>query len=268
MKLGFFANAYRLFKLDYALESIVKHGYQGVELWAKGDHITPFDHENVWLGIKKKIDNMGLEIYGISAHLDFVAPDKAKRELEIKKFSGVIRMAKIMGVNEVHTASGGLYKDMTMELQEKYFLEAMEILGLQAHNEGIIIALEPEPEKWLSKPEQVVDIIENKLSFPIFKVLVDTGHAFGIGTTPDEYLRAVKKHLQLVHIDDVRKADFPHHHLIPGEGDVNYKSLFKTLKKIGYNGWLSMELNKHNDYPDEAAEKAKKFIDGYKKDWE
>ncbi|MBI5206867.1 MAG: sugar phosphate isomerase/epimerase [Candidatus Firestonebacteria bacterium] len=267
MKLGFFVNAYRLFSIDYALDSVVKHGYQGVELWAKGNHITPFDNEEIWLGIKNKILNLSLEIYGISAHLDFVAPDKNKRELEIKKFLGVIKMAKVMGVNEVHTASGGLYKDISFDLQEKYFLEAMNILGKEAHNKGIIIALEPEPEKWLSKPHQVVDIIENRLSHPVFKVLFDTGHAFGVGTTPEDYLKAVKKHLHLVHLDDVRKADFPHQHLIPGEGDIDYISLFNTLKEIGYNSWISMELNRHNEKPDAAAEKAKRFIDGYRKYW-
>ncbi len=268
MKLGFFVNAYRFFPLDYALDSVVKHGYKGVELWAKGDHVTPFDSNDTWIDIKKKIIDRGLELYGISAHLDFVAPDKAKRDLEIKKFSGVIRMAKTMGVNRVHTASGGLYQNISFEQQEEYFLEAMKILGKLANDEGIIIALEAEPEKWLSKPEQVIDLIENKLTYPVFKVLVDTGHAFGIGTTPSEYLKIVKKHLALVHVDDVKKDDFPHRHLIPGEGDINYHEVFSTLRDIGYKGWLSMELNKHNDFPDEAANKAKNFIDNYSNEWE
>ena len=262
MKLGFFLNAYRFFDLDYALKSVKEHGYQGVELWGKGYHMTPFDNPDTWRAIAQKITGeYGLEIYGISAHLDFVAPGPSKREFEIKKFLGVLDMASTMGVTKVHTASGGLFTEISYEEQEKHFIDAMNRIGKVASQRGITVALEAEPEKWLSRPEQVVDLIENKLDHDCFGAVIDTGHAFGIGTTVEEYLECLKNHLTVIHLDDVRKTDFPHFHLVPGEGDVNFESAFATLQKLGYDGWISMELNRSNEDPDGAARKAKAYMD-------
>jgi len=267
MRLGFFVNAFRFFPLETALKSLSEYGYEGIELWAKGEHITPFDTEEEWGKTKEMIDRYGFKVYAISAHLDFVAPDHSKRKEEISKFHGVIRMAEFFGVNQVHTASGGLYEEISYKDQEKYFIEAMKELGSAAAKKDITIALEPEPEKWLSTPPQTIDLIENKLDRNVFKVVVDLGHAFAVGMTPSEYLRSFKDYIAMIHFDDVRKSDFPHKHLIPGEGDIDYNEVFETVKEIGYDSWLSMELNRHNEKPKEAAEKAFNFMTKNKKLW-
>jgi len=260
MQLGFFVNAFRHFPLEYALKSLSEYGYSGIELWAKGEHITPFDEEGEWERIKEMVKSYGFSVYAISAHLDFVAPDEKKRKEEIAKFHGVIKMARFFGVNQVHTASGGLYEEISDEQQRTYFIEAMTELGEAAKKEGITIALEPEPEKWLSTPKQTIDLIEKDLPSGVFKVVVDLGHAFAVGMTPSEYLRAFKDYIAMIHFDDVRKSDFPHRHLIPGDGEICYDEVFKTIKEIGYNSWLSMELNRHNEKPKEAAEQAYNFM--------
>ena len=61
MKLGFFLNAYRNFPIEYTLNSIAGQGYQGIELWAKGDHISPYDSEMRLRDIKRMIYKLGLE---------------------------------------------------------------------------------------------------------------------------------------------------------------------------------------------------------------
>lgn len=264
MKLGFFLNAYRNFPIEYVLNSIAEQGYKGVELWAKGDHISPYDSEMRWRDIKRMINNLGLEVYGISAHLDFVAPEPEKRKENIEKFLGCIRMAEFFGVTAVHTASGGLYPEheLSYKKQGEYFYQAMDIIGEEARKRDIIVALEAEPEKWLSRPEQVVEAI-TRLGQDTFRALVDIGHCFGVGEEVPSYIDKVKDHLQVIHVDDVFRKDFPHRHLIPGQGDIDYGQLFVYLKNIKYDGWLSVELNKHNEYPKRASFLAKKFIDTF-----
>ncbi|MEW6088705.1 MAG: sugar phosphate isomerase/epimerase [bacterium] len=261
MKLGFFLNAYRNFPIEYTLNAVAGQGYQGVELWAKGDHISPYDSETRLRDIKRMVYKLGLEVYGISAHLDFVAPEAEKRKENIEKFLGCIRMAEFFGVKAVHTASGGLYQEheLSYKKQGEYFYRAMEIIGEEARRRNIIVALEAEPEKWLSRPEQVLKAIDG-LGKDVFRVLVDIGHCFGVGEEVHTYIDKVKDYLHLIHVDDVFRNDFPHRHLIPGEGDIDFKQFFDYLKKIEYNGWLSVELNKHNKYPDRASLTAKKFI--------
>lgn len=267
MRLGFFINAFRHFPLDYGLDKIQELGYEGVELWGKGNHFTPFDGCEQFLKIAKDIRNRGLEIYAISAHLDFVSPESDRRECETKKFFGIIEAAVTMGVKVVHTASGGVHQSLSYQEQEDNFLVCMEVLGKAALKNDVVIGLEAEPEKWLSTPAQLIDLIENKLPDRAFKVVVDLGHAFGVSETPRTYLEKLAQHLVTVHVDDVRESDFPHEHLIPGEGDVDYLDVFRTLREIGYDGWLSMELNRHNDKPALAAEQGYQFMMEHKQAW-
>ncbi|MDD5773315.1 MAG: sugar phosphate isomerase/epimerase [bacterium] len=264
MKLGFFLNAYRNFPIEYALNSIAGQGYKGVELWAKGNHISSRDSEMRLRDIKRIIYKLGLEVYGISAHLDFVAPEPEKRKENIEKFLGCIRMAEFFGVGAVHTASGGLYpeNELSFKKQGEYFYQAMDMIGEEARKRNIIVALEAEPEKWLSRPEQVVEAI-NRLGKDTFRALVDIGHCFGVGEEVPAYIDKLKNYLQVIHVDDVFRKDFPHRHLIPGQGDIDFDQFFEYLEKINYNGWLSVELNKHNEFPKRASILAKKFIDIY-----
>ncbi|MFQ5646968.1 MAG: sugar phosphate isomerase/epimerase family protein [bacterium] len=267
MKLGFFINAYRYFDIDYCIESLSKYSYQGLELWAKGNLIKPYDDKKEWDRVKELIERNNFEVYAVSAHLDFVTPDADQRKALIHKFLGVLELAEYFGVGRVHTASGGLYQDYPEKLQRKHFLEAMEIIGPAAEKRGLKIGLEMEPEKWLSSPSQLIELIEDRLTPGVFGAVVDLGHAFGIGATPSEYIKELAPWLMQVHVDDVRKTDFPHEHLIPGEGDIDYQAVFATLHEIGYDGWLSMELNRHNDDPDGAAAAADRFMQRHKSAW-
>lgn len=267
MKLGFFTNAYRHFPFEFAMDSLSQYGYEGIELWAKGDHITPYDTQEQWQAIKDLIDRKGFEVFAVSAHLDFVAPEEEKRSQNLDKFLKVLDLAKFFGVDRVHTASGGLYEDYSYESQEKHFMAALDAISEKAARLGLKVGLEAEPEKWLSTPEQLIDIIDNRYSKDIFGAVVDLGHAYGIGSTPEEYLLKLSPYLLQVHFDDVREKDFPHRHLIPGEGDIDFPSIFKILHQIGYDGWLSMELNKHNEDPDGAARKADRFMSEHEKYW-
>jgi protein FrlC len=75
-----------------------------------------------------------------------------------------------------------------------------------------------------------------------------------------EFISEMQDYLAHVHVDDALYGEHPHRHLIPGEGDVNYGDLFTFLEDIKYDGWLSMELNQHTQYPRQAAEKAMKYL--------
>ena len=47
-----------------------------------------------------------------------------------------------------------------------------------------------------------------------------------------------------------------HHHLIPGEGVIDFKATLKALDDIGYQGWITVELYPYVDDPDVAARMA------------
>jgi sugar phosphate isomerase/epimerase len=69
MKVGFFSNAFKHFSLEYAVKALSSQGYRGLELWCKGQHITPYDNAFRIEYVKDLASSNGMEIYALSAHL-------------------------------------------------------------------------------------------------------------------------------------------------------------------------------------------------------
>ncbi len=258
---SFFTNAFKNFSLEYALDSLKKLDFKAVELWCKGQHVTPYDCEEQVAMVKDMIASRGFEISALSAHLDYITPNKELREENIRKFERVITLAKMFDVGLVITASGYLHGRPPSKAMEVRFLDALERLAGCAEENNVTIALEPEPEKFLRTPSKVVRYIESTGSDAIGTVC-DLSHAIALNMTPMEFITEMQDYLVHVHVDDARYGEHPHRHLIPGEGDVNYRDLFTFLEDIKYDGWLSMELNQHIQYPRQAAEEAMKYLKG------
>ncbi len=261
MKLGFFTNAFKNFPLEYALDSLAELGYGGIELWCKGQHISPYDKADKVDDIERRLTERGLKIYALSAHLDFITANDELRASNIEKFKLVIDLARIFGVKKVVTASG--YLDDVPQSERagmgERFMDSMAELGAYAKSKKMIIALEPEPEKFLRSPSQAVELIE-EIGIPVFRTVCDMSHAIALNMTPMEFIREMEEWLGHVHLDDAVYGQHPHKHLIPGEGDVNYRDVFSYLADIGFDDWISMELNQHTENPKEAAMKAIAYL--------
>ena len=44
-----------------------------------------------------------------------------------------------------------------------------------------------------------------------------------------------------------------HHHLVPGEGAIDFKATLEAIRAIGYDGWITIELYPYVEDPDAAA---------------
>ena len=51
-----------------------------------------------------------------------------------------------------------------------------------------------------------------------------------------------------------------HYHLIPGHGSIDFKTVFATIKKIGYEGYVTVELYPYKTNPVEAASESMKYL--------
>jgi sugar phosphate isomerase/epimerase len=258
---SFFTNAFKHFSLEYALDHLSSLNLRAVELWCKGQHVTPYDCEEQVRRVREMIASRSMEVSALSAHLDYITSNRELREENIRKFERVISLARLFDVRLVVTASGYLHGKPPSREMERRFLDALERLAGHAEDSRVTIALEPEPEKFLRTPEQAVSYIQAVGSDAV-KTVCDLSHAIALNMTPMEFISKMQEYLVHVHVDDARYGEHPHRHLIPGEGDVNYRELFRYLEDIGYEGWLSLELNQHTQYPRQAAEEAMRFLEG------
>jgi sugar phosphate isomerase/epimerase len=259
MKVGFFSNAFKHFSLEYAVEALSDQGYQGLELWCKGQHITPYDNAVRIKYVKDLASSNRLEIYALSAHLDFITGNTELREENIRKFKKVIDLALAFNVKKIQTASGYLFgREPTRDMWNNFYT-SMEKIGKYALNKGVKINIEPEPEKLLRTPEQLVEFIE-EIGIPVFAGVLDLSHAIALDLKPQEFIERMAGHLHHVHVDDAKYGQRPHKHLIPGEGDVDFQDVLEYLESIKYDDFISVELNQHTEYPVRAAKKAMEFL--------
>lgn len=256
---SFFSNAFKHYSLEYTLDSLKALNYKAVELWCKGQHVTPYDCEEKLAKVKAMISSRGMRVSALSAHLDYITPNRELREENIRKFKGIIGLTPKFNAHLVLTSSGYLHGKPPSKAMEKRFLDAMERLTSYAEEKKVIIALEPEPEKFLRTPKQTTAYIE-RIGSPALKAVCDLSHAIALNMTPVEFISEMQDYLAHIHVDDARYGEHPHKHLIPGEGDVDYPSLFTFLEDVNYSGWLSVELNQHTEHPREAAQRAMRFL--------
>ena len=259
VKLGFFSNAFKHYSLEYAVSALSEYGYQGLELWCKGHHITPYASQERIDYVKELCKSNGLPVYALSAHLDFITDNSEMRAENIRRFKKVIDLATAFDVKKVQTASGYLFGKKPADWMWDNFHASMTEVGEYAASKNVTINIEPEPEKLLRTPEQLVEFIDS-IGIPAFSGVVDLSHAIALDMTPVEFIEAMEGYMNHVHVDDAKYGQRPHKHLIPGEGDVDYRETFEYLESIKYHDIVSVELNQHTEYPKEAAKKTIEFL--------
>jgi sugar phosphate isomerase/epimerase len=63
------------------------------------------------------------------------------------------------------------------------------------------------------------------------------------------------KYTRHYHLEDIA-ATRVHHHLVPGEGAIDFAATLKAIQATGYNSWITIELYPYVDDPDPAARTA------------
>jgi len=91
------------------------------------------------------------------------------------------------------------------------------------------------------------DFMQFVSRFPSTKlgVLLETGHLFQMGFNLDESVHMFRDRILDVHVHDatlegdVQKTT----HLPIGSGNIDFTGLISALRKVKYNGWLTLEIN-------------------------
>jgi protein FrlC len=92
-----------------------------------------------------------------------------------------------------------------------------------------------------------------------FGTLLDSGHVNVTGESLTDYVFQLADKLKHLHLDD--NDGHSDDHLVPGMGNMNFVPLFAALKKIGYQGAVSIEAGiSFSTDPDSAAQEGISFL--------
>jgi sugar phosphate isomerase/epimerase len=179
---------------------------------------------------KARLDEAGIRLmaYGV---LDFDANESQARE----KFD----FAKAMGL--VAFSAYPKKDKPTFDLLDK--LVAEYDVAIAIHNHG--------PGARYSKISDIADVVKDR--HPKIGACVDTGHYLRSDEDPIEALERFKDRLYGVHLKDVRTVDAGGKRkkifTIMGQGDLDVVKCLRVLKRLNYQGCLSLEYEENEKNP-------------------
>lgn len=149
--------------------------------------------------------------------------------------------------------------DYTINQIKMESIRVLNDLADQAEKMNMRLAFEfvGDPDCSVNTLQQCYDIIK-KINRESVGMVLDFFHFHSLGSHIEELKKVDPEKIFVVHIDDA--DDFPRgylkqdkHRRFPGEGSINLDEILSTLKQIGYEGTISVELFR-DEYDNWGAE--------------
>lgn len=274
MKLAFSSNAYLRFSFNDAAKKIGKLGYQGIEIMADVPHAWPaFMLEEQKQGIRNSLKSNNLEISNINSFMmhavndprqrywypSWIEPDKHYRQIRIDHTMRCLTMAKELGAPCITTEPGGpVEAGASWNAGLKLFVEMLKPVIEHAEKEGVLLLIEPEPGLLIETADQFLEFMGH-IKSPMVGCNFDIGHSYCVGDDPASTIPRLAKYIKHFHLEDIASTRV-HHHLIPGDGAIDFKAAIEAIKAIGYKEWVTIELYPYVEDPDQAAKLARERI--------
>jgi len=276
MKFAYSTNAYLRFPFEAAVSRIAALGYAGLELLADVPHAWPM---NLLPGdierIRGVLNRHGMGISNINAfmmrgvndprqpywHPSWIETDPQYRAVRREHTKRALTLAAELGAPGIQTEPGGpLPSGMSRRHAYQIFYDELMPCIELAEKLKVNLLIEPEPGLLIERFEQFLEFAE-KIDSPAVGLNFDIGHAFCVEQAPDEWIPIVARYTRHYHIEDI-SAQRVHHHLIPGEGAIDFAAVLKAIRNSQYSGWITVELYPYIDDPDRAGRQALQFLQG------
>ena len=260
MRLGCNTVDFRKKDLEYALERIIKAGYEYVEVEANlkwCSHVDPWKDDPI--KFKDKIISFGFKgVSSIGSHRELITSEQG-----IKDIKKGLEWAHYANVPIIITGEGrmpeGMFVEEALKILKSRYEEILEVAG----KNKVFIAIEDHGSISLTPDglPKLLGLVDSEWLWINF----DTANIHRgdyVGTDSKSYgwkmgakssygevelLKKVANKVKHVHIKDVigRNA------VILGKGEINLKGCLKVLKDTNYSGVLSYETEGFED-PEEA----------------
>jgi len=238
-------------------------GYEGVMLVAKRPHVSPHDYDKAARArLKAKIDSLGLTLVGLAGYTDFTAgidkPGIPNAEIQAAWVGEIAELAKDLGANMVRVFTGYERPGVPYDKQYAEVVAGLKMAGKLASKHGVTlvvqnhhdIALHHDAMYWLLKEVNMPNVLAGWDAWsPVLE-----------GLSKDELRQSILK--MKPYIVNTIAADYQAHprftyennltnysaqqsvmRAVPmGQGIIDYKTWFGTLKEIGYQGWIVYEM--------------------------
>jgi len=245
------------------VELASKVGFHGLEPWV--NELEDYQKKNGSLkDLKKQIDDSGLKIVDAIAFPQWIVDDETQRKAALEQAKKAMDLVSQIGCTHIAAPASGEKPNTPIPLAaiaERY--HAMLELGDKM---GVTPILEMwGHSKLLGKPADVA-YVACAAQHPKSAVLLDIYHMYKGGSNFEDLHVFSGKALPIVHTNDYpatpeRAKINDSFRVYPGDGIAPLKSIFQTLKSIGFDGYLSVELFNRTYWKESPLKVAQAAID-------
>jgi sugar phosphate isomerase/epimerase len=266
-RLAFSTNAYLKYSFAHAIQRLAGIGYQGVEIMADVPHAWPaFLLEEHKQAMRDALERNRLAISNINAFMmhaiaderqlywypSWIEPDRNYRNIRIQHTRRALTLARELGAACITTEPGGpVEKGGSWAKALALFVEGLKPTAEHAEKEGVLLLVEPEPGLLIETADQFLELMQH-VDSPAIGLNFDIGHSYCVGDDPAKAIPKLAPYIRHFHLEDIA-ATRVHHHLIPGEGAIDFAATLRAIQAINYQGWITVELYPYVDDPDLAA---------------
>ena len=252
---------------------IKKAGYDGAEpVLSNSGYLNTSMSDNDILALRSLAEKNGLVIPTVGAwnlwEYNLVSDSEETREKARNIIRFQLKAARILGADTILVIPGWVGTEFSpkpefirYDIAYERVVEAFKVLVRDAEREGVKIGIENVWNRFLLSPVEVARLVDEVAS-PYFGVYFDVGNVIYIGY-PDQWIEILDKRIFKIHLSDYRFNQAGLGAFVDlFAGDVDFNAVVKSLKKIGYNEWLTMEmLPNYKQFPRTSIFSSKVAVD-------
>ncbi len=235
--------------LDEAIRRIAEVGFKAVDLYTGPPHILPAHYsEKERKAVRKLIDDLGLELTGfavaggiLNLGLNFSSPNKKIRNETLQYYKDNVIMAAEIGCPLINVLTGHCLHGTSREQGRKWTMDAFHELVTLAEEKEVILGLHPQyigDSPLMMTVDDALDMIK-ELGSKVVKVIFDTAQQNITFRNFSDQIRKIGKELCYIHASDNDGVGWTH--LALGKGTIKWEGLVRTLKQIGYDGYICVQ---------------------------
>lgn len=256
-----------------ALEEAQELGYRAIEPWPT----FVLEYEGREAELLEHLNRYGMVMSGVyggaSGEKGRKFIDPAKRESII---AHNVRLAKIIskcGAGNIIFGPGGPREGKTSLDDLKVAAKTISEASKRTLEYGVKACVHP--HLWTElQDEDELDALMDYCDAETVYFAPDTAHLTGAGMDPAEVVKRYKNQVAYVHLKDLmpeeaRIEDFPMlmgNEALPvfcelGLGPVKFQPFIAALDEIGYDGWITVEIDKSTSTPYESLRICRDYVE-------
>lgn len=231
---------------EEALREIAGAGYEGVELF--DGNLMQYDGREDEL--RRLLRDLALELVAVYAGANFIYPEILDEELA--KIEGGAVLAARLGATQLVVGGGAVRAAGIGDGDFGLLAQGLDRVVELAGRVGLTPSFHPHLGTCAIAPEQIARVFEQTA----IGFCPDTAHLAAGGGDPAALIRAYGDRMPYVHLKDYAEGAF----LPLGQGQLDWAAIFGALRNVGYDGWITVELDAYGGTPGAAATISRAFL--------